>query len=157
MSLRRISTRGGLSAFVMVVLGVFIAYQSKQYDIGSLRVMGPGFIPFYCGVLLVLLGIIYFLVSFLLGEDGGSTIFGLSKDRLRGWFFILLGMIAFVFLGDWFGFFIASFFLVLISSMGSTEFKWQSSILLAFGVAISGAFIFVYLLELQIPIFQIGF
>lgn len=157
MSLRRISARGGLSALVMVFLGVFIAYHSKQYDIGSLRVMGPGFIPYYCGVLLVLLGIIYFVVSFVLGEDGGSTVFGLSKDRLRGWFFILLGMMAFVFLGDWFGFFIASFFLVLISAMGSTEFKWKSSILLALGVAVSGAFIFVYLLELQIPIFQIGF
>lgn len=156
MSIRKISARGGLSALVMLLLGFFIAYQSKQYEVGSLVNMGPGFLPFYCGLLLMLLGIIYFLISFVMGEDGGSIVFGLNKERLRGWFFILLGIISFMVLGDFFGFLIASFSLILISSFGSTDFNIYSSLALSVAVSLVGAFVFIYLLNLQIPLFQIG-
>lgn len=157
MSLRKISMRGGLSSLVMLFLGVAIAYQGKQYEVGSLVAMGPGFFPFYCGLLLIFLGIIYFLVSFVIGEDGGSTVFGFSKKRARGWFFILLGMISFVILGELFGFFIASFALIFLSAIGDVDFKIFSSFLLALGVSSLGAFVFIYLLEMQIPLFSIGF
>lgn len=154
---RRLSVRSALSAFVMIFLGTSIAYQSKQYEIGSLVAMEAGFIPYYCGVLLVVLGAFYLFLSYFSGDDEGQIVFVFKRERIRGWLFILFGMAAFVIFGDLFGFFVGSFLLIFVSSIGSTEFNYKSSLWLALGVTVVGAFIFLYLLDLQMPMFQLGF
>jgi len=146
-----------LSTLVMWLLGGVIMRISLDYEVGSLRHMGPGFLPYYCGLMLVWLGVIYLLASWFIPTEEDFRKMHLTWARVRGWCFIFLGMVLFVVLGERLGFAAATFSLVLVSSFGSTEFRWLSALLLAAGVTLLGAFIFVYLLELQIPLFELGF
>lgn len=154
---RSIHKKALLSTLVMWLLGGGIMGLSYEYDIGTLEAMGPGFIPYYCGVLLLLLGAIYLLASYFIPTEADIPKVHFSKDRLRGWLFIFLGMAAFVFLGEHMGFIPATFALVFVSSLGSTQFKLLSALLLSLGVTLIGAFVFIYLLDLQVPLFQLSF
>lgn len=152
-----INKKALLSTGIMWLLGGGIMRLSQHYEIGSLQMMGPGFMPYYCGLLILILGCIYLLASYVLPTESDFENVSFCRSRLRGWFFIFLGMSSFVYLGDNFGFLPASFALVFISSLGSTEFKPVSALLLSLIVSLVGAFIFLYLLDLQIPLFTASF
>jgi hypothetical protein len=50
-----------ISSVILVLFGVFIAYYSRTYlKLGMLIRPGAGFIPFYIGVALTVLGIVWF-------------------------------------------------------------------------------------------------
>lgn len=146
-----------LSTGVMWLLGGGVVALSQQYDIGTLREMGPGFMPYYCGLLMLILGFIYLIASHVIPTESDFKHISFSRSRLRGWIFIFLGLSAFVYLGDACGFVPASFALVFISSIGSSEFKLSNTLLLSSAITLIGTFIFIYLLDLQIPLFTANF
>lgn len=152
-----IHKKAWLSTGVMWLLGGGIMGLSQQYDVGSLRAMGPGFMPYYCGLLMLILGFIYLIASYVIPTEKDFKEISFTRSRLRGWFFIFLGMSAFVYLGDRLGFVPASFALVFISSIGSSEFKLRHALALSSAITLIGSFIFLYLLDLQIPLFTANF
>src|SRR4051812_43565688 len=66
----RLRTRQDLSAgFMFAGFGAIFALGARQYSIGSVDEMGPGFLPLCVGILLTLVGVLLVAKSLIAGGD----------------------------------------------------------------------------------------
>ncbi len=151
MNLRRLNP-DRVSAVLLIILGIAISLQALTYRLGSLTKMGPGFIPAFLGLLLVLVGI-------AIGITAEKGDFGNAKTHhmeWRGWLCILGGVVAFVVLGKYGGLVPASFAAVFISAMGDKGNTWRSALVLGIAMSLAAVVIFHYGLHLQLDMFTWG-
>ncbi len=137
------------SGVMFVAVGALFAGVAYNYKLGTAARMGPGFFPFFLG--LILLGI------------GVAVIIGSLKGRARGpdvdkfhWgplFWVLGSICVFGFMLKLTGVLFAGVALVLGSSLGSGEFKFKEILWLSIGLSIFCAAVFVGGLKLPIPMF----
>jgi hypothetical protein len=104
---------------------------------------------------LTFVGVLIFGVGLAtpLGED--ERILPASMEW-RGWGCILAGPICFIIFGEFFGLMPATFMCVFVSSLGDRTAKLKSSLILATGVTLAGAFLFAYVLKVPFPLFRLG-
>jgi hypothetical protein len=124
------------SGVMFIALGTGFAWQATSYQMGTAARMGPGYFPFWLGVVLALLGAIVLIGS--ISPKATET----HVDRFD-WRIALLVLGSVVLYGvvlRFLGVYISVFLLVIISSLASHEFSWKV------GVA-NGIFlvVFVYL------------
>lgn len=67
MQLKICSQKDFYARLMFVGFGVFSIYESRQYDMGAIERMGPGYFPTILGFLLVCLGLAVFTRSFFTG------------------------------------------------------------------------------------------
>jgi putative tricarboxylic transport membrane protein len=78
-----------VSSILLIAFGLFVAYYSRQYlKLGIMITPGAGFLPYWIGIILVVLGAIWFLQTFLArtgsgekGSDAGDA--AAEKEALR--------------------------------------------------------------------------
>jgi putative tricarboxylic transport membrane protein len=78
-----------VSSILLIAFGLFVAYYSRQYlKLGKMITPGAGFLPYWIGIILVVLGAIWFLQTFLArtgagekGSDAGDA--AAEKEALR--------------------------------------------------------------------------
>ncbi|WP_454829796.1 tripartite tricarboxylate transporter TctB family protein [Paraburkholderia xenovorans] len=144
---------------LLLVIGLYVTFVGRTYEVGTLNQMGPGYFPVTLGVLLSMLGIIV-----ALGARRGSTDSPEATDHneaprtadWRGWLCIIFSVIAFVVLGQYCGFIPASFATVFISAMGDRENTWKSACVLAVLATVFGIIVFEYALKIQLPMIAFG-
>lgn len=137
-------------ALVMLV-GVIVALHSITYHVGTLTHMGPGFYPAALGVLLALTGLgIVLNAPFAETEDSSEG----WPPEWRGWFCIMLGIVAFIIAGTYGGLVPATFLVVFISAMGDRDNTWKSAFVLALVVVAISIVVFWWALGLQLPLFR---
>jgi len=147
-----------LAGALMVVTGAGAIYVCSGYRMGSLTSMGPGFFPTILGALLIILG----LAIAISGADSDQSPVAALQHHggeswdIRGWACIVLAPIAFILLAERFGFLPASFFAVLIAALGDRTATLKASIALAAGMTAFAIILFVYLLQVEIPIVRLG-
>jgi hypothetical protein len=62
-----------ISSVVLIGFGLFVAYYSRQYlKLGKMITPGAGFLPYWIGIALAVLGVIWFLNT-LLARTGSGT------------------------------------------------------------------------------------
>lgn len=150
-SLRHLN-KDRVSGVVLLVLGLAIVLQGLEYRMGALTRMGAGFVPVVLGILLALVGVAIFITA----EPGD---FGTAKSmptEWRGWLCVLGGVFAFVILGQHGGLVPATFISVFIAAMGDRGNSVRDAAILAAGITIVGALIFVYGLGMTFPLFTWG-
>jgi hypothetical protein len=146
---------GGLAS----VVGLAVAVAGSQYDIGTLRKMGPGFFPFGFGLLLIVMGVLIALTASMtpaLAETGPSeslAVAGRAPDW-RGWSCIIGGIVAFIVLAAYAGLLPATFVCVFVVAMADRTATVKSSAVLAVGVTAFGLLLFSYFLGIQIPVLR---
>jgi putative tricarboxylic transport membrane protein len=113
---------------------------------GTALKMGPSYFPTILGSLLILIGIISLVRSFV--KPG--TPFGVFA--LKGLILIIASIILFGFIVRWVGLVIALPILVIISSYASVRFRWQYSFALAAGLTIFCILVFLKGLGVPLPI-----
>lgn len=145
-----------MGAAVLVAIGMFTIWEGSSYSTGTLARMGPGYFPVALGWLMIFLGVLVALTGNTREEEAEALEEENFTNEWRGWICIILGVMAFILLGGWFGLAPATFGLVLIAAMGDKEHTIKSAGLLAIGVTIVGAIIFRFFLELQFPLFRWG-
>jgi hypothetical protein len=131
---------------MFIGLGALFAGIAYGYKLGTAARMGPGFFPFWLGLILVALGIGVAL--------GGIRKPGSKVDKFH-WMPILwvLGSICvFGLLFKATGMIIAGYLLVIGSSLGGDKFVLRDVLLLATGLVIFCALVFVAGLKLPIPL-----
>lgn len=119
------------------------------YTMGTPARMGPGFFPFYLGVILMLLGIVV-LVSGLKvhqGDDGK-----IEKFHWKPILFVLGSVVVFGILLKPLGMLLDGVILVLGASLGSYEFRPKQAVILGIALSIFCALVFVAGLKLPIPL-----
>jgi hypothetical protein len=120
------------------------------YAMGTPARMGPGFFPFYLGMILFALGL---LIAFtgLRGEGGPDSAF--PKYHWRPILYVLGAVIMFGLILKPTGMLISGFLLVIVASMGNPEkFHTRDVLLLGLGLVIFCAMVFVWGLKLPIPL-----
>jgi len=143
---------------LMVLIGLGAIYGGSGYHIGTLSHMGPGFFPAALGGLLALTGVLI-AVSARSGEStppapGDGHAHGLPD--LRGSVCIILGILAFLLLGEYGGLLPATFAIVFISALGDRKNTIKQAILLSIAMSAIAVVVFWWALQLQLPLFRWG-
>lgn len=138
------------AGMLMLLVGLGAVYQSKSYGLGSLNNVGPGFFPSIIAWLLVIVGIAITLTARSNESAEGDN---LSIPDFRGSVAILVGLIAFVVLGEYGGLLPATFALVFISALGDRENSIVSALALATCMCVIAVVVFSWALKMHFPLF----
>ena len=137
------------SVLMFLVIGASFAIGSTAYRFGYSAKPGPGYFPFGLGILLALLGVLILVKS--LGKTSGKG----EAVGAFAWRPLLMLAAAVVFFGvslKCLGLLITMPLLVILSSLAGKEFRWGEVILNATIITLGSWAIFIWGLELQMPI-----
>jgi len=112
------------SGVMFVVIGVFFSVVATNYQMGTAARMGPGYFPFWLGVVLALLGAVVALGA--LSPKATET--QVDKFDFRILAIIIGSVVLYGLLMRPLGVYISTFLLVVISSFASHEFSWKVAI-----------------------------
>ena len=119
---------------------------SRNYGMGTALKMGPSYFPTILGSLLIVIGVISLIRSFIKpGRPFGAFAF-------KGLLLITSSIILFGFIIRGAGLVIALPVLVIISSCASIRFHWKYSLVLAAGLTIFCILVFLKGLGVPLPI-----
>lgn len=154
----RLRSKDYLGAVLMISMGSAVAFAGFGYRIGTLTAMGAGYFPTVLGILMVLVGLLIGLTAAPALETGRVVAHGHGSSAFepRAWGFILAGIAAFVLLGTYGGFVVASFACVFISALGDRQNSVRDAFALACLIVAAGYLIFHWGLGLQFEAFRWG-
>ncbi len=137
-----------LAGLIFIVFGLATFWKSHDYEVGSALEMGPGYFPAAMGVVLTILGIAAIARGLTLKVADPIT-----PHKLEPLLLIFGGIIAFSLLIETTGLLIAA--AVLIAMACYRRLRSNPLEVLAIYVGLTGfsAFLFVYLFEMQLPLF----
>ncbi len=139
-----------LFSLLIVLFGLFIAYEATGMSIGTARRIGPGFFPLGLGAIIVVLGI-----GTLFEPAGESR----SADgfNLRGLVCVSLALLAFAGLVERLGLFPAIAALVILTSLGDRRLHPLTVIATTLALCAVGYFLFIWALHLPLEPFVLPF
>ncbi len=139
------------AGIMYMVIGLFFAIMATNYPMGTAAKMGPGYFPFYLGILMFLLGVLVAVKAF----GAKAAIESIPKFNWRIIAQITGAVVLYGLLLPRLGFLIAVVVLVFVAASASREFTWK-------GTAINAAFlvtftysVFVLGLKLQFPLLPV--
>jgi hypothetical protein len=131
---------------LFIALGLAAVYFARTQPIGTAMRMGPAYFPTMLGLLLAVIGIALLVRSFLRpGTPLGM--FALGKVAWITGSILLFGLLL-----RGMGLVVAIIVIVVLSAYASQKFRWPVALLLAVGIALSSAILFIVLLGIPIPI-----
>jgi hypothetical protein len=135
--------------FLIVAYGVKIGDKVllAGYSMGTPARMGPAFFPFWLGLLLFLLGVAICVIALR-----SSEVKPVEKFHWGPILWVLGAVVSFGLLMKPIGMPLAGLLLIIIASMGSHDFRWKPTIILAVCLVIFATGVFVYGLKLPIPL-----
>jgi hypothetical protein len=139
---------------LMVLIGAIAINEARNYTLGTLQKMGPGYFPVMLGSLLILLGI---LIAGTASTGGNEEQEALPHAEWRGWAGIIAGPALFILFGRYLGLLPATFACVFVAALGDREMTPKGAAILSAGVTIFGILLFSYLLKVSMPILKWGF
>jgi hypothetical protein len=120
------------------------------YSMGTPARMGPGFFPFWLGIILFALGL---LIAFTGIRTPGGPDSKFPQYHWRPILYVLGAVIMFGLILKAVGMLVAGFLLVFVASLGNPEkFQTRDVILLGIGLVIFCALVFAWGLKLPIPL-----
>ena len=137
------------SGILFLALGAFFTGFALQYSQGTAAKMGPGYFPFYLGMLLCVIGA-YVALNAVRSKA--------EKNEVEAFDFrtvgtVLFAVIVFAFLLQPMGLIVALFALVMISAYASHEFNLMGALVNATVLITLCMVVFVYALKLQFPLY----
>ena len=137
-----------VAGILFLILSCLVILESLRLSLDTIHNPGPGFFPFYLGIILAVLS-----VSSIVWPD--------ERPRARafwdGWsggrniFYIFAGLIIYLLLFKILGFYIATFLLLIFLMKLSGEAGYRRSILMSLGTVAAIYFFFFKLLLLPFP------
>lgn len=135
--------------FALVALGVKLGdvVLLQGYAMGTPARMGPGFFPFWLGVILLGIGVVIAISA--VREKHGEPVEKFHWGPV-GW--VLGAVCIFGFLMKPIGMVLAGIILVVVASFGSHDFKWKPVLILAVCLSVICAAVFAFGLKLPLPL-----
>jgi hypothetical protein len=138
-----------LAAGVLYVLfGATFSLGALQYKLGDPSRMGPGWFPFWVGVLLVIVG----AFTALGGLRVSATPEKIKAAELRPLAWVIGAVVLFGQLLQPLGMVAALAVLVVVASRASHEFTWTGALASAVALVLFSAAVFIWGINLQIPL-----
>ncbi len=132
-----------------ILIGGAVSWIASSYDMGTPSRIGPGFFPFWLGLLLAFLGAIVVIGSL---RHSGEAV-RISGWDLRSGFLVFGAVIIFGATITSIGLVFAVAAVVIISSVASHEFSWPTTLANSAVITLLCLLLFGYGLKLQFPIF----
>lgn len=131
-----------------MVIGLFFTIMATQYPMGTAAKMGPGYFPFFLGIIMTLLGLFVLIRSL----SAKAAIESIPKFNWRIIGLITGSVVLYGILLPTMGFIVAVFVLVFMSASASHEFHWKGTLVNASFLIIFTYSVFVVGLKLQFPL-----
>lgn len=141
-------------AALPIILGMGAVYNSKDYTLGTLSNMGPGYYPTLLGYLLIGLGLLVAFVPEAGGKNDHKPLREIITVHLRAWAAVAGGLILFIVLGQYTGLVIATFTLIFVAALGDRKNSLKVCFWLAVGVVVFAVAVFHYGMQMQFPLFN---
>jgi len=139
------NNRDFLAGLLFLALGMLTIYVARDYPIGLVARMGPGYFPMVLGGLLCLFGVIVMMRGIRTGAPVGGT-WGWRPLGL-----ITLSIVVFGFTMEKLG--LVPALLFFVAALAGREFHFKEVLLLAILMSAFAAAVFVYGLKLPYPLF----
>jgi len=136
------------SGLMFVGVGAVFSYIATTYNMGTAAKMGPGFFPFWLGLLLSALGAIITMSAM-----SAKT----AEDKIEQWhwpsvLWVTGSVVIFGIVLAYLGLMLSILVLVFISAMASHEFHWKGTIVNAAILNVIAYIAFVWGLKLQFQV-----
>jgi uncharacterized membrane protein len=131
-----------------MVIGLFFTIVATQYPMGTAAKMGPGYFPFWLGILMTLIGLLVLIKSM----GAKAAIESIPKFNWKIITQITGSVVLYALLLPRMGFLVAIVVLVLVSASASKEFTWKGSLINAAFLVTFTYSVFVVGLKLQFPL-----
>ena len=134
------------TGLIYVFFGSSAILIGREYGMGTAIKMGPAYFPTILGGLLVGIGAISVIRSFIIP---GTPI---AAFAFKGLTLVTVSALVFGFLVRGAGLAVALPLLVIISAYASTRFRWRPTLLIAAGLTVFCALVFLKGLGIPLPI-----
>ncbi len=136
------------AGIMYMVIGLFFAIIARQYQYGTAAKMGPGYFPFWLGMLMVALGLLVLVKSM----GAKAAIESIPKFNWKIIGLITGSIVLYGLLLPKMGFIVAVLVLVMVASSASREFSWKVALINAVVLIAFTYSVFVLGLKLQFPL-----
>ena len=136
------------AGIMYMVIGLFFTIVATQYPMGTAAKMGPGYFPFWLGILMTLIGLLVLIKSM----GAKAAIESIPKFNWKIIAQITGSVVLYALLLPRMGFLVAIVVLVLVSASASKEFTWKGSLINAAFLVTFTYSVFVVGLKLQFPL-----
>lgn len=147
------NTKDLWAGVIFLFFGIATMVLAMGYQIGSAARMGPGYFPFFLGGVLTVLGLIIAVRSLVPGARAER----IAPIHLRPILCVLLAVVLFGLLLPSLGLALSTVILVVLSSLGSHEFKLRDALVSSGVLVIVSLALFVYFLRIQAPAWPVFF
>jgi hypothetical protein len=147
------SNRDYYGGALMIAIGLGAIIQGRQYPIGTLSRMGPGFFPVALGAILAFTGLAILVSARFASRQAEKAAL---PAEWRGWFCIALSIIAFVVLGKYGGLVPATFAVVFIAALADRENTLLAATVLALATVAICIVVFWWALQMNFALFGWG-
>ncbi|MFM1759754.1 MAG: hypothetical protein RLY75_1025 [Pseudomonadota bacterium] len=139
------------AGIMYMVIGLFFTIVATQYPMGTAAKMGPGYFPFWLGILMTLIGLLVLVKSM----GAKAAIESIPKFNWKIITQITGSVVLYALLLPRMGFLVAVVVLVLVSASASKEFTWKGSLINAAFLVTFTYSVFVVGLKLQFPLLPV--
>ena len=134
------------TGLLYIFFGVSAVIIARGYSMGTAFRMGPAYFPTILGAVLALIGAISVIRSFVTpGTPLGAFAF-------KGFFLVTVAVVIFGLLVRETGLAITLPLLVIISASASVRFRWRTALIIAAGLTVFCALVFIKGLGVPLPI-----
>jgi len=134
------------AGLIYIFFGASAIIVGRDYPMGTAFRMGPAYFPTILGGLLVLIGVVAVIRSFVVA---GAPI---GRFAIRGLLFVSVSIFLFGFLVRGLGLAVALPVLVIVSAYASTKFRWGPMLIIAIGVTVFCVVVFLKGLGIPLPV-----
>jgi hypothetical protein len=138
-----------LSGLLFMVLGGGFVFLSRNYEFGAAARMGPGYFPTILGLGVVLVGAALAAKAIMQRFDPAQNV---AAFRVRPTLFVLGAMLAFALLLRPLGLVLSAVAVIVVASLAEPDRRWREVLLLACGIALFCAIVFVQFLRVPLPL-----
>lgn len=151
------SQKDFFAGLMFMAVGIGFAVGATNYTVGEAARMGPGYFPLMLGILLALLGALVTFISFRRNVPDGDKVgsfawrplgYVLGANLAFGALLVGLPSIGF----PSFGLIVAIYGLTIIASMARPKYSLKEALILGTVLAVGSYLGFVYMLNLQFPV-----
>jgi hypothetical protein len=136
------------TGIIYIAFGAAAIFIARDYGLGTLRKMGPAFFPVILSIILIVIGIISLVRSFI---RPGTPV---GRFTFKGLLMVLGATLLFGLIVRGAGMIIAMPALVIVSAYASDKFSWRTSITMA--IVLTAFCILIFLKGLGIPLPILG-
>ena len=136
------------AGLIYVLAGAGFSLGALNYNIGEAARMGPGWFPFWVGILLIAVGV----ATGASGMHAKAAEEKVKRLELRSVAWILGSVVLFGLLLQHAGLVLSLAVLIVVSSMASHEFSWKGTLLNAAVLIAFSVGAFIKGINLQIPL-----